>query len=295
MKNRRKMPWYRLGMLVLFLSLFCYAGYQFLSDFRENQRSSQMPEELMEQGVVVFATVPPTTAQGAEVTVPQEAAPCSTDSTEAPTDPSAAATEPLPPISCDIPLQVDFEALDELYPDVVGWLYCAGTPLNYPVVQSDDNSYYLHRLPDGSENVNGSLFMDCRALSDMSDRNTVVYGHNMSNGTMFGFLGKYRGQVYYDAHPVMWYLTPERAYKLEPVAGMVTASDSEAYDIFGTDDALQEYLTTATAKSDFQSNAAAEGIKQIVTLSTCSYEFPTARYVVISGVTPVEYPEAMGQ
>ena len=82
----------------------------------------------------------------------------------------------------DIPISVDFEKLTAEYPDIVGWLYCEGTPINYPVVQSKDNLRYLRRLPDGSYNAAGSLFADYRCKEVAASGNYIIYGHNMKNG-----------------------------------------------------------------------------------------------------------------
>ena len=79
------------------------------------------------------------------------------------------------------PISVDFEALQGENPDIIGWLYCEGTPINYPIVQSEDNSYYLRRLTDGSYNANGTLFLDYRCARDFTDFNCVVYGHRMKS------------------------------------------------------------------------------------------------------------------
>lgn len=95
---------------------------------------------------------------------------------------------------------VDFEELWKENGDVVGWLYCPDTVINYPVVQGDDNDYYLRRLLDGSNNIAGTLFIDARNKGDFSDWNTVVYGHNMRNDTMFGTLTEYASQEYYCSH-----------------------------------------------------------------------------------------------
>ena len=80
--------------------------------------------------------------------------------------------------------QVDFAALDDVN----------GTVLNYPVVQGNDNSYYLSHLFDGSDNAGGCLFLDSRNNSDFTDDNTIIYGHNMKNGTMFASINQYQEQ-----------------------------------------------------------------------------------------------------
>lgn len=84
---------------------------------------------------------------------------------------------------------------------MLAWLYCPDTVINYPVVQSDDNEYYLRRLMDGSSNTAGTLFADYRCSPDFSDPHTVIYGHNMKNDTMFGILPEYGAQEFYEPHP----------------------------------------------------------------------------------------------
>ncbi len=116
-----------------------------------------------------------------------------------------------------------FEKLTAEYPDTVGWLYCEGTPINYPVVQSKDNLRYLRRLPDGRYNAAGSLFADYRCKEVAASGNYIIYGHNMKNGSMFGTLVRYKSQNYYDEHPTLYYLTPERTFRIELIAGFVTS------------------------------------------------------------------------
>ena len=85
------------------------------------------------------------------------------------------------PVSETAPITVDFERLQEENKDIIAWLYCPDTEINYPVVQSKDNEYYLRRLLDGTWNIAGTLFMDYRNAADCSDLHTIIYGHNMKN------------------------------------------------------------------------------------------------------------------
>ncbi len=268
----------RILMPLVSAAVFLFAGSQLLSYVQENRQSDAVQSQLADQAVTVIV---PTTVPAH--TVPAE--PLETEAAD-----SAEETQHYPEISYEIPVRVDFEALQAECSDIVGWLYCAGTPLNHPVVQAEDNDYYLYRLPDGSSNANGTIFMDFRNLSDMTDRNTLIYGHNMSNGAMFAFLKNYRQQEYFEEHPVMWYLTPERAYRLDLLAGLVTPSDSDTYELFNSDEELMEHLKAAVQDSTFRSDVDLTQVGQVVTLSTCTYEYATARYVVIGSLTPAEYP-----
>ena len=78
--------------------------------------------------------------------------------------------------------------------DAVGWLYIPGTNMNYPILQAEDNQYYAHRAADGSYLYAGSLFMDYRCSSDFSDFNSVIYGHNMGNASMFADIPNYENE-----------------------------------------------------------------------------------------------------
>lgn len=201
----------------------------------------------------------------------------------------AEATEPASDLSVDdtteatectetnVPVFVDFEKLTAEYPDTVGWLYCEGTPINYPVVQGKDNLRYLRRLPDGSYNAAGSLFADYRCKEVAASGNYIIYGHNMKNGSMFGTLVRYKSQNYYDEHPTLYYLTPERTFRIELIAGFVTKSTGEVYNT----QLSAEHVRQFCAESDFSSGITPQDDDVFITLSTCSYEYENARYVVI--------------
>ncbi|MCD7722873.1 MAG: class B sortase [Clostridiales bacterium] len=179
------------------------------------------------------------------------------------------------------PISVDFDKLLSQNADIIAWIYCEDTPINYPIVQASDNSYYLRRLTDGSYNRAGTLFMDCNNKSDFSDLNSVIYGHNMKTDIMFGTLPEYEEQSYYDEHPVMWLFTPQQNYKIELFAAFLTSAGSEIYEALDTEEQLGEYIADALAESDFKAEIDPTGAEHIITLSTCSYEYNNARYVLI--------------
>ena len=177
--------------------------------------------------------------------------------------------------------EVDFASLKKTCKDVVAWIYCEGTPINYPIVQGGDNDYYLYRLLDGRSNKNGTLFMDCRNHGDFSDMNTIIYGHNMKNGSMFGILPDYMDQEFYEEHPVWYLLTEEKSYRIELVGGYVTPAESETYG-FPTDAAGREALFQKAARSSsFKSGVQLEENDRLITMSTCVYDYDDARYVLV--------------
>ena len=180
-----------------------------------------------------------------------------------------------------VPIQVDFDHLKAQNPDVVGWLYCEGTPINYPVMQGRTNDDYLYTMLDGSYNKAGSLFLDCAADPGFQDPAPVIYGHSMKNDSMFGTLPDYSSQEYYEANPHWYLLTPTADYKIELIAGYVTHSTSEAYSIPGTQEEKEKLIQTAFAKSDFTADVEIAENENLITLSTCSYEYNNARYVLV--------------
>jgi len=185
-----------------------------------------------------------------------------------------------------IPISIDFDALLNKNQDVIGWLYCPNTIINYPVVQGNDNDYYLRRYVNGKYLVTGTLFADYRNNTLGEDSNYIIYGHNMKNGTMFSMLTKYKEQAYYNKHPVMYYLTPDKNYKLELFAGLVIKRDDKIYSLNQSAEDFTNLLKEYRAKSTFKSNIELNDDDTIVTLSTCSYEFDNARYIVIGRLIP---------
>lgn len=188
--------------------------------------------------------------------------------------------DPIPEEKITIPISVDFEALKKANDDIVGWIYCPDTPINYPVVKSKDNTQYLRADLNGKYLVSGTIFADYRNKDIGIDSNYIIYGHNMKNATMFGTLVKYKDQTYYDSHPILYFLTPERNYIIELIAGAVVKRDSDIYKTAPTDNTITDII----AKSTFNSTVEIGKGENIITLSTCSYEFSHARYVVVGKI-----------
>ena len=184
------------------------------------------------------------------------------------------------------PVSVDFTGLLAVNPEIVGWIYCEDTPISFPVLQGSDNKKYLSVQPDGKTSRSGSIFIDCGCPSDFSGMNTIVYGHNRKNG-MFATLSNYRKQEYYEAHPVMWMLTPEADYRIDLFAGFIVEAGGWVYRTnFPDSVSRSEYIASCLRSSHFQSPLVPSGEDRIVTLSTCNYTFSGARYVVQGVLTP---------
>lgn len=190
------------------------------------------------------------------------------------------------------PIQVDFEELQAINEDIVAWIYCEGTVINYPVCKSDDDEFYLKHAYDKSPSHSGTIFIEAENAPDFSDANYILYGHHMKNKTMFATLSYWAEQEYFEQHPCMWLLTPQQNYRIDLFAGYLTSALSDVYAVYqGYGMQLEEYLKKAADSSDFTSDVVIpeEGFSYIV-LSTCEYQFEYARYVLHGKMVPVGFP-----
>ena len=186
---------------------------------------------------------------------------------------------------------VDFASLREAAPNVIGWLMQEDTAINYPITQTEDNDYYLTHLYDGTYNKAGCLFSDYENRADFSDRSTIVYGHNMRDGSMFASLNQYRKQNYYEAHPTMTLLTPEGSYVVELFAAFNASpkesgkSDSPWRLDFENDADFTVWLSAMTSRSLIQTETAVTARDKVLTLSTCNGSGD--RFIVMGKLTAV--------
>jgi sortase B len=184
--------------------------------------------------------------------------------------------------------QVDFDGLRSVNPDFVAWLLCPGTNVNHPVVQGQDNDYYLTHMFNGTRNSAGSLFLDYRNSAGFADRNTIIYGHHMRNRNMFWTLTQYKSQSFYNAHPAFRLLTPDGNYEIQLFAGYVASENDDAWrTYFVSDEDFLAWLSRSWERSTFSADVPLDAGDRIVTLSTCTYDFKDARYVLLGKLVPV--------
>lgn len=184
---------------------------------------------------------------------------------------------------------IDFDKLKEINGDIVAWLICPDTVIDYPVCQANDNYFYLYHLSDRTENACGSLFIDFNNDFGFMDSNTIIYGHHMADGSMFNCLTDYESQEYYNTHPVMDLYTPEKTYRVEIFSGYVTPGDSDSYTIsFSDQESFSDWLTEIISKSDFTSDVKVESSDKVITLSTCTTALDERRYVLHGKLVAVD-------
>ena len=247
-------------LLVVSLVVFIYAAYNIITTLVDYGEGEAAYNEL-QQFVQPPAPTPPTTLPIAP---------------DAPVSPDAPET---PGIAYP---QVDFDQLLEVNNNVVGWIYIEGTNINYPIVLGADNDYYISHMINGKKNKAGSIFMDYRNHGDFLDDNTILYGHNMKNDTMFADITNFRNQEYYDAHPIGLIMTPDGNFYFEIIAAHVANVNSSAWQLaFDSADAKLDWAQKAMGKSGFVSRYTPTATDKLITLSTCSYEYNNARFVLV--------------
>lgn len=206
---------------------------------------------------------------------------------------SAAQTEQAE--DADPPLAVDFASLKAVNPDVVGWLYVDGEPnISYPICRTDDNDYYLHHTYKKQYLFAGSIFMDYHCDGDFSDAGTILYGHNMRNGSMFGMLKFLDDQEKYDADPYFWILTPSGSYRYHIYSIYHPSVDSDVYTIYfqGGKDFLA-WEQRQKDRSEVKNAVQLGENDHTVVLSTCTSD-SSRRCVVIGKCVSTAKPPVKG-
>ena len=172
------------------------------------------------------------------------------------------------------------------------------TVVNYPVLHSKkNNDEYLYTTYDGKQNSSGSIFIDYRNSAGYVDDNTVLYGHNMKNGSMFAVLRKMTGQEFYDAHKEFYIMTPEGNRRYEIISVFEVDALSSLYNRqFETAADKQQWLDRVLKNSSILSPFTASAEDTFVMLSTCvSGDDLRARIVAVGRLAEIEelyLPEA---
>ena len=171
--------------------------------------------------------------------------------------------------------------LQAQYPDAAGWLTVPGTNIDYPFVWYKDNDYYLRRDLNGEHAMAGTLFLDCRSEKDFTSQGTIIYGHNMKNGSMFGTLKRFGDRAFFEASTRGTVYLPRETLILEFFAYMVVQqTDEEIYSV----ELSESYFDYIRENAEHYREIGLEDGDRIVTLSTCSYAFDGARMVLLARV-----------
>lgn len=175
------------------------------------------------------------------------------------------------------------EALQEINPDVIGWIYITATDISYPVLQGEDNDTYLHAswTDKAKTSTAGSIFMDSSNSPDFSDFNTIIYGHRMRNETMFGKLKYYKSKDYWQAHPDVYIVTAEKILRYDIYAVYEVSVRGQTYQLdFEGADSKQEYIDYTLDMAKYDTGIVPAENDLILTLITCTASDSMARWVV---------------
>lgn len=169
---------------------------------------------------------------------------------------------------------VDFSKLKGINKDVVGWIVMEGTQVNYPIVQGNNNSYYLNHSYEKKYSSFGSIFLDYSSSSNFFDRNSFIYGHHTRNGSMFGELKKYMNKDFFKEHPSFYLYTPDGNYQADIFSVYTADALSDSYNqSFASSEDFKLYIDLIKRKSRFTIDVDVNyESDKIISLYSCSHE-----------------------
>lgn len=177
-------------------------------------------------------------------------------------------------------LDIDFDALSDMCPDMVGWLDIPDTNISYPVVKGSDNNSYLSIDAFGNSSSLGAIYLNFNNSDDFNDYKSIIYGHNMRNGTMFHDLRYYGKLSYAKEHMNAYLYLPDGTIKIYTfiTSGIADSLDLNIYAL-RKEDNVQNTLNYFSTLSDSTTNVVSDN--NILILSTCTGRVKSQRRVVI--------------
>ncbi len=246
-------------LLLLCVAVFLFSAWKLIGYFTEYRKGEEAYESITDKVVVMPSTE--LDGQNPETEIEKE---------------------PVLPV-------IDWEALSDMNEDLIGWLYIPDTIISYPIVHGTDNSYYLTHTFDHKTNNCGSIFMDMSNQGDYSSDNTILHGHNMKTGKMFGSLRKYESREYWETHPYIYIITEEEIMKYHIFSSERTAAASDVYTLeFGSSDSFASYLKKRKACSYYDTGVEVTAEDHLLTLSTCTSDTEEGRRVVQAKLVEVK-------
>ena len=184
---------------------------------------------------------------------------------------------------------IQVKSLQQKNPDIVGLLEIENTNISYPVLQGNDNEYYMTHNYKKEKSKNGSIFLDKDYDWNIQSNNYLIYGHNLNNGTMFQELLKYSDESFYKEHPEINFTTADEEAKYD----IISVFRSKVYNITDnvfkyyffinpkTEEEYNNYIKNIKEISLYNIDKTANYGTQLITLSTCSYHVKDGRFVVV--------------
>lgn len=266
-------------MAVTFLVSSALLAVQMM-DSRQAQQAAQAAQDLAVPSVQESEPLPPV-----EVELPEPGVPLAAEPAEEVILPA-----PLSEDSVHL-LDLDLDALRQVSSDVLGWISIPGTEVDYPLLALNNNRDGLTRTWDGKKSSAGSIFLECKNQRDFSDFNTLIYGHYMKNGTMFGSLKHYAQPDYLAEHPFIYIVTEDSVRRYEVFSAYEASVVSDTYRLYFEDDArrqssLDHYVNSAAVDTGI----IPEVDDNILTLSTCMGNGTYDTRWVVQAVLEAQFP-----
>ena len=254
-------------LAAVFAAIFLFSGVMLWQDHRDQQESAKVFDSVAD---LILEEAQPTTAPDAEA------------------DSGSIATEPTQSAPVEVSAYEKYAAVYEQNNDFVGWLCIEGTNINYPVMQTpEEPNYYLKRAFDRSYSDYGVPYVQENCALGISD-NIVIYGHNMSNGSMFADLCKYEDESFFRDHPMIRFDTLSGYGEYEIVTVYKTVAYSQEgfkyYHFVNAESAadFDAFLAQCRELELYDTGVTAEYGDQLITLSTCEYSRKNGRMVVVA-------------
>lgn len=171
----------------------------------------------------------------------------------------------------DNQVRPQFQSLLDINPNIVGWLTIDNTKIDYPILQSSDNNHYLDRDYKEDISKSGSVFMDFRNQAESLDKQTIIYGHQMKDGSMFGQLDKFLDEDFFSQNKDFQFDTISESYKVEVFSVYVTTTDFNYIETdFSTNEEYVDFIELIKGKSNIPTDIQVTEKDNIITLSTCN-------------------------
>ncbi len=177
----------------------------------------------------------------------------------------------------------DINKLENEYEGATGYIDIPNTSISYPIMQGEDNSYYLKHLPNGDRNKMGSIFLDYRN-NGFNDKNTIIYGHNFNNGTMFSDLLNYKSFEFYKNHSNYKIYTSDKVIEVAIFAVYIADATKDELPINFESTDFEDYLDMVLESNLINSEVSIDSDDSLITLCTCSNGSWKNRLIVIGKV-----------
>ena len=292
-----------ISLLCLLSSVMLFSLYKVISISMQYRAGDEEYDEIINEAVIEYETyVIPVKQRPAETPMPEVTTPPPAEDTllegddtgivdevtEAESEEPAPTPAPALKESVIVVPKIDTDTLKEKNGDFTGWIYLHDTVMNYPVVQGEDNEYYLDHTFYDQKNINGCIFIDSRLDLTQDNKNLIFYGHHMNSGAMFAILRRYVWYDFYYSHKYIIYVTEEGPYLITVFSAYNAPVVSDAWRTeFANDEEYAVWLRNIKAASEVRTDFAPTVEDNIVTLTTCSFSKKDARIVVHGVIEPL--------